>query len=125
MLELGRRADPVAAQPRPAGPDRAARPRLVTRCGERAVEGTAPLSVAQEALWYLSLLVPNQISYNETISIRKDGPLDVAAFRRAFNEIVRRHEAWRTTFEVVGGEPVQVVQPPPSLRAAGPRPRSS
>ena len=37
----------------------------------------APLSVAQEALWYASRLSPNRISYNETISIRKDGPLDV------------------------------------------------
>ncbi len=36
-------------------------------------------------------------------------------FRRAFNEIVRRHEAWRTTFDTVDGEPVQVVQPPPSF----------
>jgi amino acid adenylation domain-containing protein len=75
--------------------------------------GPAPLSVAQEALWYVSRLAPNQITYNETISIRKDGPFDVRAFRRAFNEIVRRHEAWRTTFDTVGGEPVQVVQPAP------------
>ncbi|HEY5252037.1 MAG TPA: condensation domain-containing protein [Acidimicrobiales bacterium] len=80
---------------------------------EAGGSGAPPLSVAQEALWYLSLLVPNQISYNEAITIRKDGPFDVSAFRRAFNEIVRRHEAWRTTFEIVAGEPVQVLQPPP------------
>lgn len=77
--------------------------------------GAPPLSVAQEALWYLSVLAPYQISYNETISIRKDGPFDVGAFRRAFNEIVRRHEAWRTTFDTIAGEPVQVVHPAPSL----------
>jgi amino acid adenylation domain-containing protein len=74
-----------------------------------------PLSVAQEALWYVSLLAPNRISYNEMISIRKDGPFDVRAFRRAFHEIVRRHEAWRTIFDTVGGEPVQLVQPVPSF----------
>jgi amino acid adenylation domain-containing protein len=74
-----------------------------------------PLSVAQEALWYQSLLAPSQVSYNETISIRKDGPFDVGSFRRAFNEIVRRHEAWRTTFDIIGGEPVQVVQPAPDF----------
>jgi amino acid adenylation domain-containing protein len=77
--------------------------------------GAPPLSVAQEALWYVSLLAPNRISYNEAISFRKDGPFDVRAFRRAFNEIVRRHEAWHTTFDTVGGEPVQVVQPAPSF----------
>lgn len=71
-----------------------------------------PLSVAQEAMFYQCLLAPEASSYNETISIRKDGPFDVDTFRRAFNEIVRRHAAWRTTFEVVGGEPVQVVAPP-------------
>jgi non-ribosomal peptide synthetase component F len=75
--------------------------------------GPAPLSVAQEALWYLSLLVPSQISYNEAISIRKDGPLDLDAFRRSFNEIVRRHEAWRTTFDTEKGVPIQVLRPPP------------
>jgi len=73
----------------------------------------APLSVAQEAVWYTTLLAPNQISYNETVSIRKDGPFDVNACRRAFNELVRRHEAWRTTFDVMNGEAVQVVHPPP------------
>jgi Condensation domain len=71
--------------------------------------GHPPLSVAQEGLWYLSLLAPNQISYNETITIRKDGPFDVAAFRRAFNEVVRRHEAWHTTFDNIDGQPVQIV----------------
>jgi amino acid adenylation domain-containing protein len=80
-----------------------------------AIPATAPLSVAQEALWYATLLAPNRISYNETISIRKDGPLDVRAFRRAVNEIVRRHEAWRTTFDTIGGEPIQVVQPAPDF----------
>jgi amino acid adenylation domain-containing protein len=77
--------------------------------------GAPPLSVAQEALWYQSLLAPNQVSYNETISIRKDGPFDLGSFRRAFNEIVRRHQAWHTTFDVIGGEPVQVVRPAPDF----------
>jgi amino acid adenylation domain-containing protein len=79
------------------------------------IPAAPPLSVAQEALWYVSLLAPNRISYNEAISFRKDGPFDVRAFRRAFNEIVRRHEAWHTTFDTVGGAPVQVVQPAPSF----------
>jgi non-ribosomal peptide synthetase component F len=72
----------------------------------------APLSVAQEALWYVSRLSPNRISYNEAISIRKDGAFDVDAFRRAFNEVARRHQAWHTTFDTLHGHPVQVVRPP-------------
>ncbi len=74
-----------------------------------------PVSVAQEALWYASLLAPNRLSYNETVSIRKDGAFDAGAFRRAFDEIVRRHEAWRTTLDTIGGAPAQVVRPAPSF----------
>jgi amino acid adenylation domain-containing protein len=70
-----------------------------------------PLSVDQEPLWYFSRLVPTNPVYNEAVTITKAGPFDADAFRRAFNEFVRRHEAWRTTFSVVGGEPVQVVNP--------------
>jgi amino acid adenylation domain-containing protein len=87
----------------------------VTEAETTTTPEAPPLSVAQEALWYQSCLAPNRVSYNETISIRKDGPFDVGSFRRAFNEIVRRHEAWRTTFDVIGGEPVQVVQPAPDF----------
>jgi len=71
----------------------------------------APLSVAQEALWYSSVLTPREISYNEAISFRKRGSFDAEAFRRAFDEIVRRHPAWRTTFEAADGDPIQVVCP--------------
>ncbi len=74
--------------------------------------GNFPLSVDQEALWYFSRLAPTNPVYNESVTIRKDGPFDVGAFRRAFNEFVRRHEAWRTTFSTVRGEPTQVVNPP-------------
>ena len=35
-----------------------------------------------------------------------------AALERSFNEIIRRHEIWRTTFSIVDGEPVQIVHPP-------------
>ena len=45
------------------------------------------------------------------MTIRKEGSLDVDALRSAFNEVVRRHEIWRSTFEVIDGEPMQVVHP--------------
>jgi amino acid adenylation domain-containing protein len=80
-----------------------------------ASAGAPPLSVAQEALWYLTLLAPGQISYNEMITIRKDGAFDAAIFRRSFNEVVRRHETWHTTFDNVGGAAVQVLRHPPNF----------
>lgn len=74
-----------------------------------------PLSVAQEALWYASVLDPRRLSYHETVSLRKDGPLDVDALRRAFAELVRRHAPWRTTFATQDGGTVQVVHPPAAV----------
>jgi len=75
----------------------------------------APLSLLQEQLWYFSRLAPDNPVYNEAVMIRKDGPFEIRAFRAAFNEIVRRHEIWRSTFDVADGEPVQVVHPAPTL----------
>ena len=40
-----------------------------------------------------------------------DGPLDVAVLQKALNEIVRRHEALRTTFSTRNGRPVQNLLP--------------
>jgi amino acid adenylation domain-containing protein len=81
----------------------------------RRQSGSIPLSVAQEQLWYFSQLAPGNPIYNEAVTIRKDGAFDPAAFRSAFHEIVRRHEIWRTTFEVRDGAPVQVVHPVPAM----------
>ncbi|MEO8897530.1 MAG: amino acid adenylation domain-containing protein [Candidatus Dormibacter sp.] len=75
--------------------------------------GPIPLSVVQEDLWYFSQLAPDNPVYNELITVRKTGAFNRDAFKRAFNELVRRHEAWRTTFLMMDGQPVQVVQPPP------------
>jgi non-ribosomal peptide synthetase component F len=107
----------MAAEPRATRPDQPARHREVTATGSRAAppssDTAAPLSVAQEALWYRAILAPTALTYNEAISIRKDGPVDTDALRRAFNAIVSRHTAWRTTFDTVNGEPVQVLGPVP------------
>ena len=70
---------------------------------------TAPLSFAQQRLWFLDQYEPNNILYNIPAAIRLSGTLDVTALDRSINEIVNRHEALRTTFAVVRDRPVQVV----------------
>jgi surfactin family lipopeptide synthetase A len=82
-------------------------------------ENTAPLSFAQQQIWLHAQLVPEIPIYNEPVTIHRRGRLDVAALERTLTEIIRRHEAWRTVFTLVNGEPVQVIQPaaPFSLRA--------
>ena len=71
-----------------------------------------PLSFVQERLWVLDRLQPGGAAYNMPGAAELDGPLDVAALAAALTGTVRRHEALRTRFAVVGGSPVQVVDPP-------------
>jgi amino acid adenylation domain-containing protein len=73
--------------------------------------GVLPLSLAQERLWFLDQLESGNPAYSDGIgkAFRLLGPLDVAALERSLNEIVRRHEALRTTFTSVNGQPVQVI----------------
>ena len=70
-----------------------------------------PLSFAQQRLWFLNELEPDNPFYNIHAAIRMRGRLDKAAFDRTLNEIVRRHEALRTTFAVFDGQPAQVITP--------------
>ncbi|HYG63624.1 MAG TPA: amino acid adenylation domain-containing protein, partial [Thermoanaerobaculia bacterium] len=73
--------------------------------------GVLPLSFAQERLWFLDRLEPNRALYNVPFAMRLTGPLDVASLNRTLDEIVRRHEALRTTFPDAAGEPRQEVAP--------------
>ncbi|MEG4104999.1 amino acid adenylation domain-containing protein [Microcoleus sp. S13_C5] len=70
-------------------------------------DGNLPLSFAQQRLWFLDQLVPNNPFYNVPAALRLTGSLNFAALQQTFNEIVRRHEALRTTLAVVSGQAVQ------------------
>ncbi len=76
----------------------------------------APLSFAQERLWFLDRLDPGTPTYNIPTAVRFGGRFDLPAFAAAVAEIARRHDALRTTFALapLDGEPqpVQVVAPP-------------
>jgi amino acid adenylation domain-containing protein len=70
-----------------------------------------PLSFAQQRLWLVDQLEPGNAFYNVPFASRLRGQLDTAVLERSLAEIVRRHEALRTTVSVVEGQPVQVVAP--------------
>jgi amino acid adenylation domain-containing protein len=69
-----------------------------------------PLSFAQQRLWFLDQLQTGN-AYNVPAAIRLQGRLDADALERALDEIVRRHEALRTTLPSVDGRPRQVIAP--------------
>src|SRR5947209_3080738 len=78
----------------------------------RTAQGPAPLSFAQQRLWFLDQLVPENTAYNITFAMRLSGNLDLAALRASFNEVIRRHEALRTVFRSEDGNAYQVVEAP-------------
>ena len=71
----------------------------------------APLSYAQQRLWFLDQLAPGSAFYTMPIALRLRMELDVNAMERTINEIVRRHDVLRTTFQTRQGGPVQVIAP--------------
>ncbi|MGH8612422.1 MAG: condensation domain-containing protein, partial [Gammaproteobacteria bacterium] len=77
----------------------------------RRPEGPAPLSHAQERLWFLEQLAPGSGAYHIPAALRLCGSLSVQKLRQAFSEVARRHEVLRTTFTLVEGRPMQAVQP--------------
>ena len=78
---------------------------------ERGEEfGAFPLSAAQERLWFLDRLVPENPAYNIAAGIELRGPLDREALRASLGDLVERHEVLRTVFVAVRGRPLQVVR---------------
>src|ERR1700728_4025276 len=71
-----------------------------------------PLSFAQQRLWFLSQMEGVSEAYHMPLGWRLVGDLDRAALKRALDRIVWRHEALRTNFQAVDGEPVQRIARP-------------
>jgi amino acid adenylation domain-containing protein len=68
----------------------------------------APLSFAQERIWFLEQLEPGGAVFNICRVSRLLGDLVIAALEASLNEVVRRHEALRSVIRVTDGQPEQV-----------------
>lgn len=73
--------------------------------------GPAPLSFAQQRLWFLQSYAPEATAYNLTRTLRLRGALDGEALECAFRDLIARHAILRTYFEGCDGEPRQIVLP--------------
>ena len=83
----------------------------------RSTGNIAPQSLNQEQVWTHVQMMGVKPAYNELITIHRRGPLDVRVLERSLDELNRRHEIWRTTFEMGEQEPLQIIHDdPPAVK---------
>ncbi|MFF7459767.1 amino acid adenylation domain-containing protein, partial [Kitasatospora sp. NPDC008115] len=99
VTQLARRLADHAGELRPA-PEPVARPEVL------------PLSFAQERLWFLHKLEGPSATYNMAFALRLTGDLDRQALGDALTDVIARHEALRTVFREVDGQPSQHILTP-------------
>jgi hypothetical protein len=85
---------------------RAAAPQ--TGIPRRTTSGPAPLSFAQQRMWFLQQWQPQAPTFNGARAFRLRGELDRSALEQALARIIERHESLRTVIDP-GPEPVQRV----------------
>ncbi|BAY24964.1 amino acid adenylation domain-containing protein [Calothrix sp. NIES-2100] len=79
---------------------------------ECALENTTSfcsLTYGQQALWFLYQIAPESVAHNIFLLARIDSELDLAAWRRAWQQIVDRHTILRTTYTIRNGQPIQQI----------------
>lgn len=88
------------------------RARLSSLLQKRADRGSAPLSPAQQRLWFLEQLDPGKPTYHVPTVLRLEGRIDEDSLERSIGELIRRHESLRTVYELTRNLPRQRVRPP-------------
>ena len=80
------------------------------RIQRRQDRRSAPLSFAQQRLWFLNQLEPDCPAYEEPTFIRLHGDVDRELVKSALVALVERHEILRTNFGTTDeGSPVQLI----------------
>jgi hypothetical protein len=88
---------PTAAEPAPSGP------------------GAAPLSSAQQRIWFVQQLAGDAVLYNVPVRLELAGPVDEAALHAALADVRAAHEILRTVYPTEGGIPLAQVSTPAGL----------
>ena len=77
---------------------------------KRKTEDNLPLSFAQQRLWFIHQLEPETSAYNIPVAWHLNGHLNIAILVQTLNEVVRRHESLRTTFNSIhNNQPQQTI----------------
>ncbi|MGZ4135260.1 MAG: non-ribosomal peptide synthetase, partial [Tumebacillaceae bacterium] len=84
-------------------------PKKESAIPRRGHKNPSPLSIDQERLYFFEQMNPGEPTYNVYGALRMEGNTYPDALEYAINQIIKRHEAWRTTFDVIDGKTVQIV----------------
>lgn len=74
-----------------------------------------PASIIQRQFWLLNQVHPDNPTYNEPLIFRLNGRLNIPTLKRGLNEIICRHDVFRTIYRVFNGELYQEVIPEVAL----------
>ncbi|KAG0196060.1 hypothetical protein BGX28_000176 [Mortierella sp. GBA30] len=75
-------------------------------------ETVLPLSFAQQRLWFLAQLEGGSEAYHVPTAIRIHGHLNQSAWKQAWDVLYSRHEALRSVFININGQPEVHILPP-------------
>ncbi len=74
------------------------------------------VSAAQKQLYIFQVMNKESKTYNMPSILSMEGKLDIDLLNRTFLALIERHEGLRTSFHMVGGEPVQRIDPPGKIQ---------
>src|SRR5437868_5876624 len=76
----------------------------------RRPEGSpAPLSFAQQRLWFIDQIEPASPAYHVATALRLRGKLDHHILKLALQTVIKRHEILRSLFPTIDGAPAQII----------------
>ena len=85
------------------------RERNSERIKARSAGAVVPLSMEQHRIWLHAESNPDVPIYNEALTIHREGAYNHAVFESAFNELIRRHESWRISVQMIDGQLAQTI----------------
>jgi len=92
-----------------------ANPETILPIPKRPNPCVAPLSFAQQRMWFAHRQASNDASYNIQTAQKITGTLQVKALSQALNALAVRHEALRTSFEIRGDDVRQIIHEDPCI----------
>lgn len=73
----------------------------------RLARTVVPMSLGQQALWFLHQRNPDSAAYHAAFAVQIHSPVDLSALRQTFQTLQIRHPQLRSQFRVQDGLPVQ------------------